>query len=118
MALTILEDNILIIDQAYVQADFPFRAPNGTVSSPGYSFTNGTSTGFYRYAANSIGTSCGGSVRSIIDTVKQQLNVPLAIREQAAAPTAIGTYGYLWVKNTTPCELWFTDDAGTSTKIV
>jgi hypothetical protein len=36
----------------------------------------------------------------------------------AAADGDTAAYGQLWVKNTTPCELWFTDDAGTDTQIV
>ena len=33
--------------------------------------------------------------------------------EQAASPGSAAGNGLLWVKNTTPCELWYTDDAGT-----
>jgi hypothetical protein len=40
------------------------------------------------------------------------------IKERAAKMTDYAGYGQLWVKNTTPCELWFTDDAGTDKKIV
>ena len=40
------------------------------------------------------------------------------ILERAAAGADKAGYGQLWVKNTTPCELWFTDDAGTDTQIV
>jgi hypothetical protein len=42
----------------------------------------------------------------------------LFVEEQAAAVADVAGFGQLWVKNTTPCELWFTDDAGTDTKIV
>ncbi|KKM00004.1 hypothetical protein LCGC14_1808810, partial [marine sediment metagenome] len=42
----------------------------------------------------------------------------LKILEQAAADGDVAAYGQLWVKNTTPCELWFTDDAGLDTQIV
>lgn len=42
----------------------------------------------------------------------------LYVKERAAADTDVAAYGQLWVKNTTPCELWFTDDAGTDTQIV
>jgi len=38
--------------------------------------------------------------------------------ERAAADAETALYGQIWIKNTTPCELWFTDDAGTDTKIV
>lgn len=40
------------------------------------------------------------------------------LQEKAAATASIAAWGQVWVKNTTPAELWFTDDAGTSTKIV
>jgi len=46
-----------------------------------------------------------------------KLSANLHIKEQAAAATNIATYGQLWVKNTEPCELWFTDDAGADTKL-
>ena len=39
--------------------------------------------------------------------------VPLIIKERTAAVADLATYGQIWVKNTTPNELWFTDDAGT-----
>ena len=35
------------------------------------------------------------------------------LTEQAAAGADVGAKGQVWVKNTTPNELWFTDDAGT-----
>jgi len=37
---------------------------------------------------------------------------PLSIKEQAAANTDAVAYGQIWVKSTTPNELWFTDDTG------
>lgn len=40
------------------------------------------------------------------------------MKEIAAALVDIVAYGQVWVKNTTPCQLWFTDDAGTDTQIV
>ena len=39
------------------------------------------------------------------------------ITERASAPSGEDGIGKLWVKNTTPNELWFTNDAGTSFKI-
>jgi hypothetical protein len=38
--------------------DGSFFGPNGTVSNPSYTFSNSTNTGFFRSAANEIGTSC------------------------------------------------------------
>lgn len=40
-----------------------------------------------------------------------------SLREQATANADTANYGQIWVKNTTPCELWFTDDAGNDIKI-
>jgi len=40
------------------------------------------------------------------------------LKEIANSDSDVAGTGQLWVKNTTPCELWFTDDAGTDTKIV
>ena len=42
----------------------------------------------------------------------------LTIKERASAPDHLAAHGMLWVKNTDPTELWFTDDTGTDTKIV
>ena len=42
----------------------------------------------------------------------------IKIQERAAAVSDTGGFGQLWVKNTTPCELWFTDDQGLDTQIV
>jgi hypothetical protein len=39
-------------------------------------------------------------------------------KEQAAADTDQTTFGQLWVKNTNPVQLWFTDDLGNDTQIV
>ncbi|MFH1740428.1 MAG: hypothetical protein ABIH23_15575, partial [bacterium] len=42
---------------------------------------------------------------------------PLYLREQANEYDDSPGYGQIWVKNTTPCELWFTNDAGTDIKL-
>ena len=42
----------------------------------------------------------------------------LSIDERASAPSNTAAFGKLWVKTATPNQLWFTDDAGTSTQIV
>jgi hypothetical protein len=42
----------------------------------------------------------------------------IKIRERAAAIADTAAHGQLWVKNATPCQLWFTDDAGSDTQIV
>jgi hypothetical protein len=39
------------------------------------------------------------------------------IKEKASETNATATWGKLWVKNTVPCELWFTNDAGTAKQV-
>ena len=41
----------------------------------------------------------------------------IAIKERADQQADITGYGQLWVKNTTPCQLWFTSDDGTDTQL-
>ena len=47
-----------------------------------------------------------------------QFEETMKIKERADSLGDTATYGQLWVKNTDPNELWFTDGDGTSTKIV
>ena len=42
---------------------------------------------------------------------------PVFLKEQATADGDTAAYGQIWVKNTTPAELWFTDDGGTDHQI-
>jgi hypothetical protein len=69
--------------------------------------TNGT--------AGQIEINSAGTVTIANTTVMDSV---LKIKERAAADSDSAGYGQLWVKNTTPCQLWFTDDAGTDTQIV
>jgi hypothetical protein len=39
------------------------------------------------------------------------------IQEQAAADGDTAGYGQIWVKNDSPCTLWFTDDTGVDTQL-
>jgi hypothetical protein len=52
-------------------------------------------------------------------TPNQQLTVEgtIDLKEQAAANADVASYGQIWVKNTAPNELWFTDDAGTDVQL-
>ncbi len=60
-------------------ADGNFFGPNGSASSPSYTFTNSTSTGFYRSASNEIGVSNNGTETALFKAdgfnVKNFLNV-------------------------------------------
>ena len=62
----------------------------------------------------------GKDQAAAIDTIENTLKAELSvkIKEQAAAVADSAGYGQLWIKNTTPCQLWYTDDAGTDTQIV
>ena len=68
-----------------------------------------------------VGVEPNGST-AVADEVNitGRLTVAGAVKivEQAAADSDEAGHGQLWVKNTTPCQLWFTDDAGTDTQIV
>jgi hypothetical protein len=44
--------------------------------------------------------------------------VPIKILERAAAVGDEAGYGQIFIKDATPCELWFRDDAGNETKLV
>ena len=54
----------------------------------------------------------------LTDSVRIESGATLKINETSAAQPDNAAYGQIWVKNTTPCQLWFTDDAGTDTQIV
>jgi len=55
---------------------------------------------------------------SLTDSVRIETGATLKIGETSAANPDNAGYGQIWVKNTTPCQLWYTDDAGTDTQIV
>lgn len=40
------------------------------------------------------------------------------IKERAASGAFAATYGQLWIKNTTPAELWYADDAGLESQVM
>jgi hypothetical protein len=78
---------------------------------------NGTGTDWLRVdrATNSTNIS---SIRLMNAPLVLDSHGSLYMDERSAADSDIAGRGQLWVKNTSPCELWFTDDAGTDTKIV
>ena len=46
-----------------------------------------------------------------------KLDMPIKIKEQAAADADLAGYGQLWVNTATPNELWFTGDTGVDIQI-
>ena len=45
-----------------------FFGPDGSASSPSYTFTNSASTGIYRHDSNELGISTGGSLNSVFNS--------------------------------------------------
>jgi hypothetical protein len=52
----------------------------------------------------------GNTVDTLLESGEDQGQ--LKLKECAAAPTAVAAYGYLYVDNGTPNDLWWEDDAG------
>jgi hypothetical protein len=83
----------LLADTDFVQATVPYRAIDGTVGTPSYSFTGDTDTGLYRSASNSLSITLGGSEAISFSTTAVDANVPYyAANGSEGAPTyAFGT---------------------------
>ena len=69
--------------------DGSFFGPNGTAANPSYTFTNSTSTGFFRTAANQIGVCCNAF--EIAKFSADELNVSgnLVLAQPAGSNTQI-----------------------------
>jgi len=74
----------------------------------------GSNVDYAFYHDGSIPSYFGGGLGLGV-TPKTKLTVEgtITLKEQAAADGDTATYGQIWVKNTTPNTLWFTDDGGT-----
>ena len=69
-------------------------------------------------SANSLALTAGGSEFLVGTATEMRNKIPLRILEQAGElGTDVAGYGQLWVKNTTPNNLWFTDDTGQNCQI-
>jgi len=90
-------------------------AAAGYVEIFGYKY--GTDVGgrdiIFNYYGGKIGV---GAVLS--PPTKLSVAGTISLKEQAAADGDRAGWGQLWVKNTAPCELWFTRDDGTDVKVV
>lgn len=90
--------------------------PAGESGVPGLSFGD-ANTGIAGLA-DRVDIVTGGFSNHLFRATDFLCATPIYISEQAAANSALGGRGQIWVKNTTPCQLWFTDDAGNDTQIV
>jgi hypothetical protein len=78
-----------------------------------------TDYGEFNHDGTDFNVEFANTTEMNINTVPLHLgHGSLYMSEQAAAAADTAGRGQLWVKNTTPCQLWFTDDAGTDTQIV
>ena len=111
------QDQVLFGKIEGIVADASNGAEGGSISlsvathdgeiQPGFTIQDGSAEDEIDvFVAN--GTS---SVTTIAGDVKLD-GAGLKIKEAANAPADTAAYGQLWVKNETPCELYFTTDAG------
>jgi len=71
-------------------------------------------------AVSGSGIPGGATVASITNSTTFELSASTtggAVTNGTLTFNPKAAYGQLWVKNTTPNELWFTDDAGTDTQL-
>ena len=68
-----------------------------------------------------VASATGGFSVSGADLNLNGMNVDevgvINLIEQASADADVASRGQIWVKTATPCELWFTDDAGTDVQL-
>jgi hypothetical protein len=68
--------------------------------------------------ANGNFTFRAGGNSSVNDKFRLMAAGGFFFKEQSAADANQTTFGQLWVKDTNPVQLWFTDDLGNDTQIV
>lgn len=114
------DDAIFLPDDIYIEMGNTAAIPDSRIYYEGATSELIIEAGIGSVAAD-IRLKCTCATANIyLQPVNGQIfaDDPIKIKEQAAADADTVGYGQLWVKNTTPCELWFTDDAGTDTQIV
>lgn len=94
---------------------------DGSAAGPSITFDSDSDTGIYLSATDRVGFAVGGVLQGEFWSngfvLRSSGGSSLYMAEKAAANADSGGHGQLWVKNTTPCELWFTDDAGNDHQI-
>ena len=94
-----------------------FRATAYSTTLPALEFDTNDYISYDR-ATNGMLFNAGNVLGFAVGSTNISCFTTFFIKERAAAIASIGTWGQLWVKNTNPCTLWWTNDAGTPTQIV
>lgn len=63
-------------------------------------------------ASGTLFFNIGGAAKLSLSNTTATFSVPFYIKEQAAASQDFATYGQLWIDNSDPCRLRFTNDIG------
>jgi len=108
-----------IILESDTSGAFNIITPNSNIGYINFGDPEDSNIGriLYVHATNYMRFDVNAAEALRISTTLQSV-LPIKILEAAAAVADTAGYGQLWVKNTDPCELWFTDDKGTDTQIV
>jgi hypothetical protein len=95
----------------------PLLTSNGSAAAPVYAFADEADVGMYKPASDQIGFSVAGTEVMNLGATKVTSELPIFVKEAAAAAADSSTYGQIWVKNSTPQELWFTDEDGVDVQV-
>jgi len=84
----------------------------------GMKWMRATHTNIDSQILEGVYVAVGGTIRGAIGTEGIHTVGSVFMDEKAGAAGSVAGRGQLWIKNTAPAQLWFTDDAGTDTQIV
>lgn len=80
--------SVLTVEPTRIIGLQPIQAADGSITAPGFSFSNDTNTGFYRIAADQLGVATGGTLRLTLTTSSLTCTLPyLGSAGSAAAPS-------------------------------
>ena len=103
---------------------FGYNTGSGIVTGDNNTILGANVTGLAADLNNNIILATGdGTIQAQFDgtdwTMEGNVSIEgtMDLKEQADANADVAGYGQIWVKNTTPNELWFTDDAGTDIQL-
>ena len=122
-AVAVADDHIMILDGGATGAPKAESIADlvAGIASTGLDASSGVLTvdvsDFMANGANNYLVTATGTDAQNAEANLQFDGTGLKIKEAAAAAADTAAYGQVWVKNTTPAELWFTDDTGTDIQI-